>query len=70
MEGLRTGRGEPEWLFPNDDGHPMDESRVRKVFKQALKRAKLPEFRVYDLRHTYAPLGHANASTTLRYYAR
>ena len=84
-ESLRRGRGEPEWLFPNEDGHPMDESRVRKIFKQALKRAKLPEFRVYDLRHTYASLllaagapityvsaqlGHANPTTTLRYYAR
>jgi len=73
------------WTFPNDDGHPMDESRVRKVFKQALKRAQLPEFRLYDLRHTYASLllaagapityvsaqlGHANPTTTLRYYAR
>jgi hypothetical protein len=63
----------------------MDESRVRKVFKRALKQAKLPGFRLYDLRHTYASLllaasapityvsaqlGHANPSTTLRYYAR
>ena len=84
-EALRRGAGESEWLFPNDDGHPMDESRVRKVYKQALRRARLPEFRVYDLRHTYASLllaagapityvsaqlGHANPSTTLRYYAK
>ncbi len=63
----------------------MDESRLRKAFKCALKDAKLPAFRVYDLRHTYASLllaerapityvaaqlGHANASTTLRYYAK
>jgi Phage integrase family len=63
----------------------MDESRVRKVFKRALKAATLPEFRLYDLRHTYASLllaanapityvsaqlGHANPATTLRYYAR
>jgi integrase len=60
----------------------MDESRVRKVFKRVLKQAKLPGFRLYDLRHTYASLllaasapityvsaqlGHANPSTTLRY---
>jgi integrase len=84
-EALRCGWGEPEWLFPNDDNHPMDDSRVRKVFKRALKQAKLPEFRLDDLRHTYASLllaasapityvsvqlGHANPSTTLRYYAR
>jgi len=62
----------------------MDESRVRKVFKRAPKAAALPEFRLYDLRHTYASLllaanapityvsaqlGHANPSTTPRYYA-
>ncbi len=84
-EALRHGTGEPQWLFPNEEGGPMDESRVRKAFKRALKDAKLPAFRVYDLRHTYASLllaerapityvaaqlGHANASTTLRYYAK
>ena len=84
-EALKRGTGEPEWLFPNEDGKLMDESRVRKAFKRALKNAKLPEFRVYDLRHTYASLllaerapityvaeqlGHANLSTTLRYYAK
>ena len=35
---------------------PLDESRVRKVFAQTLKRAKLPAFRVYDLRHAFASL--------------
>ena len=83
-ETLRRGRGELAWLFPNEEGKPLDESRVRKAFKRALGRAKLPGFRVYDLRHTYASLllaagapityvsaqlGHANPSTTLRYYA-
>jgi integrase len=84
-EALRCGWGESEWLFPNEEGKPADESRVRKIFKRALKTARLPEFRLYDLRHTYASLllaagapityvsaqlGHANAATTLRYYAK
>ena len=58
---------------------------MRKVFKRALGKAKLPAFRLYDLRHTFASLllaasapityvsaqlGHVNPSTTLRYYAR
>jgi integrase len=58
---------------------------VRKAFGQALRRAKLPSFRLYDLRHTYASqllaenapltyasaqLGHTDATTTLRWYAR
>jgi len=85
MEALRHGWGDPEWLFPNEEGKPAEESRVRKIFKRALRTARLPEFRFYDLRHTYASLllaagapityvsaqlGHANASTTLRWYAR
>src|SRR5207249_9347179 len=85
MEALRHWWGDPDWLFPNEEGKPADESRVRKIFKRALRTARLPEFRFYDLRHTYASLllaagapityvsaqlGHANASTTLRYYAK
>ena len=84
-EALRQGWGEPEWLFPNEEGKPHDEARVRKVFKRALGKAKLPTFRLYDLRHTFASLllserapityvsaqlGHVNPATTLRYYAR
>jgi len=82
---LREGWGDPEWLFPNEEGKPHDEARVRKVFKRALGKAKLPAFRLYDLRHTFASLllserapityvsaqlGHVNPATTLRYYAR
>ncbi len=55
------------------------------VFHRYRRRAGLPHFRLYDLRHTYASLlltagapityvsaqlGHANPTTTLRYYAR
>jgi len=58
---------------------------VRKAFAQAHKRAKLPGFRLYDLRYTFASLllaqnapityvsaqlGHTDATTTLRWYAR
>ena len=58
---------------------------MRKAFAQALKRAKLPAFRLYALRHTFASLllahgapityvsaqlGHTDATTTLRWYAR
>ena len=58
---------------------------MRKVFKRALGKAKLPAFRLYDLRLTFASLllaasapityvsaqlRHVNPSTTLRYYVR
>lgn len=58
---------------------------VRNAFRQALRRAKLPSFRLYGLRHTYASLlptqnapmtyvsaqlGHTDATTTFRWYAR
>ena len=71
--------------MPNESGQPHDEARVRKVFKRTLGKARLPAFRLYDLRHTFAllllaasapityvsaQLGHVNPSTTLRYYAR
>jgi integrase len=86
VEKLRRGWKEmPPWVFCTEAGTPLDESRVRKAFAQALKRAKLPGFRLYDLRHTFASLilahgapltyvsaqlGHADATTTLRWYAR
>ncbi len=84
-ESLRTGKGEPEWLFPTEEGTLMDKDHLGGVFRRLLKRAGLPHHRAYDLRHTYASLlladgapltyvsaqlGHANPTTTLRHYAR
>jgi integrase len=58
---------------------------VRRAFWRILKAAKLPQFRLYDLRHTYASmrlldgapityvsaqLGHRDAAITLRFYAK
>jgi hypothetical protein len=82
---LRRGWGESHWLFPNDAGRPQDKWVLGKAFRRTLKRAGLPAFRLYDLRHTYASLllaagapityvsaqlGHATPTTTLRYYAK
>ncbi len=76
---------ETPWLFPNDQGGLLQEPHVRCVFQRVLRRANLPTFRLYDLRHTFASLllssavplvyvsqqlGHANPTTTLKYYAR
>jgi integrase len=85
VDGLRRGRPEPEWLFPNEARRPFDKRNVERAFHRIRKRGGLPHFRVYDLRHTYASLllaagapityvstqlGHANPTTTLRYYAK
>jgi integrase len=82
---LKGGWGEPEWFFPNDVGRLYDKRCAGKAFRRLLKAAGLPGFRLYDLRHTYASLllaagapityvsaqlGHANPTTTLRYYAK
>ena len=84
-DSLRNGWGEPEWLFPSTVMTPLDHNNVAKVFKRVLKRAKLPGFRLYDLRHIYASLllaegapisfvshqlGHRSPDTTPRFYAR
>jgi len=85
LKRLRRGWGEPAWLFPNEEGKRSTSQECGRPFKRALAHTKLPGFRVYDLRHTYASLllaagapityvseqlGHANPSTTLRYYAK
>lgn len=83
-EAPRRGAGAPQWLFPNAVGRPLDPTKLRSAFQRILKKAKLPDFRAYDCRHTYAnlmlaqrvpltyvsqQLGHRDATTTLRYYA-
>jgi integrase len=55
-EALRQGTGEPEWLFPRADGALMNKDYAAGVFHRILKRAELPHYRVYDLRHTFASL--------------
>jgi len=83
-EALRNKGGAPSWLFPSVANTPLDPANVAKVFRSTLKRAGLPKFRLYDLRHTYASLllaacapityvaamlGHAKPTTTLAFYA-
>jgi integrase len=56
-KGLRLGIGEPEHLFINNVGRPLDVDNWRpRVFNKALTKAKLRKIRIHDLRHTYATL--------------
>jgi integrase len=75
----------PDLIFVNAQRGFLDESRVRKRFARVLKAAGVGGHRLYDLRHTFAStllqngapityvsamLGHADSTTTLRWYAR
>ena len=56
-KGLRLGIGEPEHLFSNNAGRPIDVNNWRpRIFNKALTKAKLRKIRIHDLRHTYATL--------------
>jgi hypothetical protein len=71
-------------VFCSEVGTPRDLYNVTRVFKRTLKAASLPNFRLYDLRHTFATLllaqsapityvaaqlGHSKPTTTLQWYA-
>jgi integrase len=44
------------WLFQNQAGQPMDDSKVRKVFARLLTKAALAQRNLHFLRHTFASL--------------
>lgn len=76
---------EHDLVFPSKTGSPMDrDNLVARHFKPLLKRAELPDIRLYDLRHTFATLwlesgehpkilqeilGHSRISVTLDTYS-
>jgi integrase len=84
LAALTTG-GEPSpWMFPTSTGTLIEAVAIGKRFRLVLRKAGLPGFRLYDLRHTYASqllaegapityvaaqLGHARPTTTLAHYA-
>jgi integrase len=81
-------RAEPRYedlVFSSLNGGPMDRDNLAaRHFKPLLKRAQLPDIRLYDLRHTFATLwlesgehpkilqeilGHSRISITLDTYS-
>jgi len=84
-EALAKGTETPSiYIFPSRTGKPLEAPTIAREFQALLRRAGLPRFRLYDLRHTYATqllvenapltyvaaqLGHAKPTTTLAFYA-
>ena len=73
-----------EYVFPSHTGALLSPKTMGRRFQALLRRAGLPKFKLYDLRHTYASqllhlrvplttvakqLGHAKPTTTLQFYA-
>jgi integrase len=46
--------GERPFLFPSDRIPSRHQARFKTVWRKTLRRAKIPYFRIYDLRSTYA----------------
>jgi integrase len=46
--------GKSRWLFPSDENPTGHQKTLKTVWRAALRRAKVPYFRIYDLRSTYA----------------
>ena len=71
-------------VFTAENGGALDPETITRYFRQAVKRAMLPQIRLHDLRHTHATLalqagihpkvvserlGHATVSITLDTYS-
>jgi site-specific recombinase XerD len=85
LRELALKRDGNKLVFPGEDHKPRSKPGVRFPFKQAAKRAGLPDtLRFHDLRHTFAShwvldggdifrlskiLGHANVTITQKVYA-
>ena len=84
LAALTQDREPSPWIFPTSTGTLIEVVAVGKRFRQMLRKAALPGFRLYHLRHSYAShllaegapityvavqLGHARPTTTLAHYA-
>jgi len=51
---LYGSTGEGPFLFPSDRNPRGHQTGLKTVWRKTLRRAKIPYFRIYDLRSTYA----------------
>jgi len=55
-EGFRMGLGDaPEFVF-HQNGAPLEQNYIRRIFKRILQKAGLREVRIHDIRHSFASL--------------
>ena len=84
LKQQRKKTGSSPWVFPSPNGGPISPDSVLRKLHGVLKRARLPQVRFHDLRHTFATLalqngvdiktvsgmlGHYSAGFTLDTYA-
>jgi integrase len=63
QEALKEGRGEPiEIIFHKKENYIFQNS-IRNIFKRILKKAKIRNMRLHDIRHTYASLLLSNGES-------
>lgn len=83
-EAQLRGREPSPWIFTDPAGRLLDVKAVGRRFRRLVRRAGLPRFRLYDLRHSFAShllalgapityvadqMGHSTPNTTLTRYA-
>jgi integrase len=54
FRGQIRAAGPGPWLFPSDENPTGHQKTLKTVWHATLRRAKVPYFRIYDLRSTYA----------------
>jgi integrase len=62
---LKLGEPRPLWIFPSEEGTPLDESTVRKVLNKILDKADLHRRGPHQMRRTFTSLllqNHAPAT--------
>jgi len=55
LTALTTGAGPSPWMFPTSTATLIEVVAVGKRFRLVLRKAGLPAFRLYDLRHDAGP---------------